>query len=91
MYNIANKLAEKFYEEEGLKNIRPAFELKKPKSPLVMQCRYCLRYEIGQCKKRNDPSRTMKDPLRIRLVDGRIFRLEFDCAHCRMNIYAEEE
>lgn len=90
MYNIANKLAEKFYEEEGLKNIRPAFELMKPKSPLVMQCRYCLRYEIGQCKKRNDPARIIKDPLRIRLADGRTFRLEFDCAHCRMNIYAEE-
>lgn len=90
MYNIANRLAEEFYKEEGLKNIRPAFELQKPQSPLIMQCRYCLRYEIGQCKKRSNPDTLLKDPLRIRLGDGRTFRLEFNCAHCMMNIYAEE-
>ena len=90
MYNIANRLAEEFYKEEGLKTIRPAFELQKPQSPLIMQCRYCLRYEIGQCKKRSNPDTMLKDPLRIRLGDGRTFRLEFNCAHCMMNIYAEE-
>ena len=90
MYNIANRLAEEFYKEEGLKTIRPAFELQKPQSPLVMQCRYCLRYEIGQCKKRSNPDTMLKDPLRIRLGDGRTFRLEFNCAQCMMNIYAEE-
>ena len=90
MYNIANRLAEEFYKEEGLKTIRPAFELQKPQSPLVMQCRYCLRYEIGQCKKRSNPDTLLKDPLRIRLGDGRTFRLEFNCAQCMMNIYAEE-
>ena len=90
MYNIANRLAEEFYKEEGLKNIRPAFEIEKPQSPLIMQCRYCLRYEIGQCKKRKEAQYLLKDPLRIRLGDGRTFRLEFDCAHCRMNIYAED-
>ena len=90
MYNIANRLAEEFYKEEGLKTIRPAFELQKPQSPLIMQCRYCLRYEIGQCKKRSNPDTLQKDPLRIRLGDGRTFRLEFNCSHCMMNIYAEE-
>lgn len=90
MYNIANRLAEEFYKEEGLKTIRPAFELQKPQSPLIMQCRYCLRYEIGQCKKRSNPDTMLKDPLRIRLGDGRTFRLEFNCANCMMNIYAEE-
>lgn len=89
MYNIANRLAEEFYKEEGLKTILPAFELQKPQSPLIMQCRYCLRYEIGQCKKRSNPDTMLKDPLRIRLGDGRTFRLEFNCAHCMMNIYAE--
>ncbi len=89
MYNIANHLAKKFYEEENLKNIRPAFEISKPESPLVMQCRYCLRYEIGQCKKRNDARNLLKDPLRLQLADGKTFRLEFDCAKCQMNIYAD--
>ena len=88
MYNIANRLAKAFYEEEGMKDLQPAFELHKPAHPLIMQCRYCLRYEIGQCKKLKAPN-MLKDPLRLRLSDGRTFRLDFDCAHCRMNIYAE--
>ncbi len=88
MYNISNHLAEAFYSGEGLKNIKPAFELEKPRQPLIMQCRYCLRYEIGECKRGGQSSR-LKDPLRLRLSDGRTFRLEFDCQHCRMNIYAD--
>ena len=90
MYNIANHLAEKFYEEEGIKPVRPAFEIKKPQAPMIMQCKYCLRYETGQCKKLTDKANLLKDPLRLRLPDGKTFRLEFDCAHCMMNIYAEE-
>ena len=31
-----------------------------------------------------------KEPLSLRLGDGRQFRLEFDCRHCQMNIYADE-
>lgn len=89
MYNIANNLSKKFYEEEGMKNIRPAFEISKTRNAMIMQCRYCLRYEIGQCKKRTDAKSLIKDPLRLRLPDGRTFRLEFDCAHCQMNIYSD--
>lgn len=88
MYNISNHLAKSFYSEEGLKGIQPAFELQKQSQPLIMQCRYCLRYEIGECKKSGRQS-SLKDPLRLRLSDGKTFRLEFDCAHCRMNIYAD--
>lgn len=88
MNNIANHLAKAFYEEEGMKNISPAYELGKVRNPLIMQCRYCLRYEMGQCKKIN-PHGQLKDPLRIRLGDGRTFRLDFNCRLCQMNIYAE--
>lgn len=88
MYNIANHLSEAFYKEEGIKPIRPAFEIQKPQTPMIMQCKYCLRYEIGQCKKRTDKEKLLKEPLRLRLPDGRTFRLEFDCAHCMMNLYA---
>ncbi len=89
MYNIANHLAEAFYKEEGIKPTMPAFELQKPQAPMIMQCRYCLRYEIGQCKKLTDKDKLLKDPLRLQLPDGKTFRLEFDCAHCMMNIYAD--
>ena len=90
MYNIANRLAHSFYEQEGMSDITPAFEIRKPSSPLVMQCRYCLRHELGQCKKSHKQSGLLKEPLHLRLADGRIFRLEFDCKKCQMNIYADE-
>lgn len=90
MYNIANRLAHSLYEQEGMSDITPAFEIKKPSSPLVMQCRYCLRHELGQCKKSHKQSGLLKEPLHLRLADGRTFRLEFDCKKCQMNIYADE-
>lgn len=90
MYNIANILAHSFYEQEGMSDITPAFEIRKPSSPLVMQCRYCLRHELGQCKKSHKQSGLLKEPLHLRLADGRTFRLEFDCKKCQMNIYADE-
>lgn len=90
MYNIANRLAHSFYEQEGMSDITPAFEIRKPSSPLVMQCRYCLRHELGQCKKSHKQSGLLKEPLHLRLADGRTFRLEFDCKKCEMNIYADE-
>lgn len=90
MYNIANRLAHLFYEQEGMSDITPAFEIRKPSSPLVMQCRYCLRHELGQCKKSHKQSGLLKEPLHLRLADGRTFRLEFDCKKCQMNIYADE-
>lgn len=90
MYNIANRLAHSFYEQEGMSDITPAFEIKKPSTPLVMQCRYCLRHELGQCKKSHKQSGLLKEPLHLRLADGRTFRLEFDCKKCQMNIYADE-
>lgn len=90
MYNIANRLAHSFYEQEGMSDITPAFEIRKPSSPLVMQCRYCLRHELGQCKKSHKQSGLLKEPLHLRLADGRTFRLEFECKKCQMNIYADE-
>ena len=91
MYNIANRLAHSFYEQEGMSDITPAFEIKKPSSPLVMQCRYCLRHELGQCKKSHKQSGLLKEPLHLRLADGRTFRLEFDCKKCQMKIIGGNE
>ena len=90
MYNIANHLAKDFYIKEGVKDIHPAFEIEKTVKPLIMQCRYCLRYEMGMCKKRKDTPVLLKEPLRLQLADGKEFKLEFDCAHCQMNIYADK-
>ena len=92
LYNIANRLAADFY---GVKE-PTAFELNTPshgrgqgEAPLLMQCRHCLQYAMGYCVKHGGKKPTYKYPLFLRLGDGRRFRLEFDCKHCQMNVYAE--
>ena len=84
LYNIANQQAQQFY---GVKELT-AYELRGGNGPL-MQCRHCLQYAMGYCVKHGGQKPTYKYPLYLRLGDGRRFRLEFDCKHCQMNVYAE--
>ena len=98
LYNIANTLSKSFYQREGLSNVADAYEVsqgadegaKRNDSVLVMQCRHCLRYSLGHCVKRGGKQPMWKEPLYLRLGDGRHFRLEFKCDECQMNIYAGE-
>ena len=93
-----------FYNEEGLEKAGSAFEViwRKNKNrvgemrkPILMQCRHCIRYSLGICNKNKDNvgsginKKLWKEPVSIRLGDGRIFKLEFDCKSCQMNIYAQ--
>jgi len=55
----------------------------------IMQCRYCLKHELGYCTRRGGHPSHWKEPVRLRLGDGRTFRLAFDCRLCQMNIYVE--
>lgn len=92
LYNISNHLACSFYEERGLKDVRPAFECAPRayvQAPLIMQCRYCIRYALGYCVRRGGRKPLWHEPLSLRLPDGRKFRLQFDCEACQMNIFAE--
>ncbi len=82
-YNIANRLALDFYATETLS----AYEIKGGEGP-IMQCRHCLRYSLGYCVKHGGRRPEWREPLSLVLGDGRKFRLEFDCKHCQMNIYA---
>lgn len=98
LYNIANTLSKSFYQREGLSNAAAAYEVsqgadegaERRASVLVMQCRHCLRYSLGYCVRRGGKQPTWKEPLYLRLGDGRRFRLEFKCDECQMNIYAGE-
>ena len=90
LYNISNAVAVRFYEEQGLDNIRPAMET-APKSTgdaLLMQCRHCIRYSLGYCVRRGGKQPTWHEPLFLELPDHRRFRLEFDCKDCQMNVHA---
>ncbi len=94
--NIANRLAAKFYRECGYKeyegreaDMPKAIEIKVPdeerSETRVMECRYCLRRELGACLKTSDGK---KLPNGLYLTSGRNrFRLEFDCGKCLMRVW----
>ena len=90
LYNIANKQSAGFYKVNGIDAGVSAFELHSPTKPLIMQCRYCLRHTLGYCVKNGGTKPFWKEPLSLRLENGRSFLLEFDCKHCQMNIYGEQ-
>ena len=85
LYNISNQKARDFYGAKAL----TAFELKGGDGP-IMQGRHCIRYSLGYCVKHGGQRPTWREPLSLVLGDGRRFRLEFDCQHCQMNVYAED-
>ena len=72
--------------------VEKAFELGTAKKDglLLMQCRHCIRYSLGRCKRLRDDVEDHKwqEPLYLLLGDGRRFRLEFDCRECQMNVYS---
>lgn len=108
--NVANNVARQFYLDQGAKQVDWAMEIVTPKKEdkglLIMTCRYCIRYELGMCKRmkyEEQSNRTaeglrmarprMKDEgeLFLRLADGRRFRLHFDCKQCQMLVYATKD
>jgi len=88
LYNVANKAARHFYEQQGIEPLTDAFELSEPQDAMLMQCRHCIRYALGYCVKHGGQRPQWKEPLYLRLGNGQRFRLEFDCNHCQMNVYA---
>jgi putative protease len=85
--NVANKLAQQFYEKRGVESIEKAYELQKnPKDAAVMTTRYCLKFEMKTCPVHHGKEHAIKGPLFIEGPNGK-FRLEFDCKRCRMTIH----
>lgn len=89
MFNVANHLARDFYVQNGQKGVGEAFELTKGNQKqkyVIMQCRHCIRQLMGYCS-RDGKKVPWKEPLSMRLPDGRTFRLGFDCKNCQMLVY----
>ncbi len=104
--NVANQVARQFYLDHGAKRVDWALEVEQPKRTdvkglLIMTCRYCIRYELGMCRRMKNEELRMKNgggneerrmkndgELFLRLADGRRFRLQFDCRRCQMMVYA---
>lgn len=90
LFNVANREARAFYEAHGLSGMEPALETAEPIGVVAMQCRYCIRYELGFCVRRGGKKPEWREPLTLRLGDGRGFRLDFRCGECQMNLLPAE-
>ena len=49
----------------------------------LMTCRYCLLFEMGHCRK---VAPLAKEPCAIRLQNGTVLQLHFNCSRCEMTI-----
>ncbi len=89
--NVSNAVSRELHKSWGINDFSESLETNKRDFSLpLMQCRHCLRYSLGYCVKRGGQRPQWKEPLALRLGDGRMFRLEFDCKECQMNVYAEK-
>lgn len=86
--NVANAVSRRWLLQHGAADVAPAFEIRQPRQAVVMTCRHCLRYAFGQCPRQTHRPPTWKEPLALRLPDGRSFPLVFDCQHCEMQVLA---
>ena len=83
--NCSNCLSKEVYTELGLSDIQPSYEQAPPKDAILMRCKYCIRYQLGMCKKES------KDTRRLYLKNGRnTLALDFDCAKCEMLVLPVE-
>lgn len=89
--NVSNELARDFYLKQGASQISDAMEVKHKLSlpARIMECKHCLRFALGHCVRRGQPSPNWREPLALVLPDKRRFTLDFDCKNCQMNVYAE--
>ena len=89
--NVMNDLAVKFYQQHGVGEIAPAFERQAVNGATIMFTRHCIRYSLGGCPKYQQRDATLKEPLFLRSMDGKRFKLTFDCQHCQMKVSLMKE
>lgn len=90
-YNVSNRQAKNYYALYNIKVGHAAFELggADDESKLIMQCRHCIKRELGACSKHGKNGRHFDEPLFLVMNDGSKYQLQFDCNKCQMNVYAE--
>ena len=91
-YNVANKVARKFYERHGVTEIEKAFELQwDPGKSRVMTTKYCIKYELEKCPKYHKETlgTKLKEPLVLK--QGELeYKLKFNCKPCEMEIWEKD-
>lgn len=84
--NVANGKARSFYQDHGVEQIDPAFELSPRKDVPLMFTKHCLRYSMGWCPTYQKDKSPYKEPYYLLYKDTRL-RLQFDCKHCLMLVF----
>ena len=84
--NVANGKARSFYQDHGVEEIDPAFELSPRKDVPLMFTKHCLRYSMGWCPTYQKDKSPYKEPYYLLYKDTRL-RLQFDCKHCQMLVF----
>jgi 23S rRNA 5-hydroxycytidine C2501 synthase len=92
MYNVANKMARKFYERHGVTEIEKAFELQwDPGKSRVMTTKYCIKYELEKCPKYHKETLGVKVKEPLVLKQGELeYKLKFNCKPCEMEIWEKD-
>ncbi len=88
--NVHNSQAKKFMENCGVANPAWSYEREPKQKAELMRCKYCMRYELGICLKRNaTESSNFRQPLRLVGSDGAEYALAFDCERCEMVVIGD--
>jgi len=53
----------------------------------LMTCKYCILHEMGHCRKQSDRLPADSEPHFLRLQNGTILAIRFNCQQCEMTIY----
>ena len=91
--NIINDSAEAFYRRHQAPCTERGVEQSHDYGgKALMTCKYCLRYELGQCLKLKCNATVAPDYQGTLYLtnNGRRFRLQFNCQPCEMQVLAAE-
>ena len=89
--NVMNEQARAFYAKHGVKHIDDAFEKQRVDEAVVMFCKHCLRYSMGWCPNKQHGKSPYREPYYLKSLDGKTFRLQFDCKACQMKVIEHHE
>ncbi|WP_418822983.1 peptidase U32 family protein [Parabacteroides johnsonii] len=84
--NVANGKARSFYQDHGVEQVDPAFELSPRKDVPLMFTKHCLRYSMGWCPTYQKNKSPYKEPYYL-LYKDTCLRLQFDCKLCQMLVF----
>ena len=90
--NITNSYSKSFFRRHGVKDIEEGLELGTDfKGKKLFTSKYCLRNELDYCSKKCT-GKIPPFPWHLEQIEsGLKYRVEFDCAKCRMYMYLEDE